>query len=196
MDKLTKLKEYCLEVLDDDISIVEKEDYVKGALNILRDWSEADLKSYAYCKSMDTMTMMSLLEHKSIDLSEKYDSDVNLQEEVVLTEGTFKTIMGIVIFGLGPWTAYRAVKNIFNKNMRKCSFFGMGREYDICVLRARIMKKRQQIEVLQKNMNDKKCDEKCKEKSKKVIEKLKLQIDELLAKLRIEESKTVQPIKK
>ncbi len=177
----SKLKLYCLEVLDSDMSVLEKNEHIIAVKNILKEWSIQELKSYCYCKSMDTMNMLNLLEHESIDLSDKFDMDLELQEQVHLSEGVFKGIMGIVFWGY-LWPFYRIIKHNQNERVKKCNTFGMGHEYDRCMINAKILYTEDQIKLLEKNMRDKQCDDKCKKRMTEGIATLKNKKTKLLKK--------------
>lgn len=129
-----------------------------------------------------------LLDGKIVKLDEQAEEIVNERFEVhTLNEGWAKTIFGVFLLSPAGWLMYRTIRGIFSKASRKCGMFSVGKQRDMCLLRAKITKYNKLVNLIKREMKN--CDksknpEKCKAKGQAKIENWMEEIKELEGRLK------------
>lgn len=113
-----------------------------------------------------------------------------------LSEGLLKTIFGMFLLNPAGWAMYRLIRATFSKNSRKCGAFSIGKQRDLCLIRAKITKFEKLINLVKSQMvncKESKNPEKCKAAGMRKIENWKSDIRELQARLQDIKGEPKQP---
>jgi hypothetical protein len=94
--------------------------------------------------------------------------------EDAIVEGTFKTILGMILLTPIGWAYWRGIKAAFSEKQRRCGMLGIGAKRDACLLAATAEMSKRTIELLKKeskNCAHSKSPDKCKAAIEKQIAK-------------------------
>jgi len=106
------------------------------------------------------------------------------------TLNEISSVLGQFIWGPILWSIYQNILSIRNKKRRRCgSDLKVGREHDLCLVKADRDYYISKLKILQKRLNNRDCDQSCKEKVKSEINKINIKIQKLNDKIQKMEAK-------
>ena len=118
-------------------------------------------------------------------LNMRFENSI-IGKKLTLQEGTFKSILGMILLSPGGWLLWRTLKAALIEKQRRCGVIGVGAKRDACLQAAQIEISTKTIALLKKesvNCSESKNPKKCQEAVKKEIAKHIIKIQKAKTKL-------------